>query len=76
MPARVRAARSATITGFSAATSSFAASATAPESPCGGEVQRQLWNAQLVLSSEIGLSCSSLSATITTGSIGGVIAIL
>jgi len=35
MPAGVRAARSAMITGFSAATRSRAASATAPESPCG-----------------------------------------
>ena len=37
MPAGVRARRSQTITGFSAPTSSFAASAIAPESACGGD---------------------------------------
>ena len=36
MPSWEREARSARITGFSAATSSLAASATAPLSPCGG----------------------------------------
>ena len=43
----VRAARPATITGFSAATSILAASATAPVSPCGGAVITQLRDAQL-----------------------------
>ena len=73
--AGVRAVRSATITGFSAATSSRAASATAPESPCGGSASVSF--GMCVLSSaEIGFSCSSPSATSTTGIVGGVIAIL
>ncbi len=38
MPFGVRAARSATMTGFCASASSLAASFTAPESPCGGAV--------------------------------------
>ena len=53
-----------------------AASATAPESPCGGAVRVSLRNAQARMSDEIGSSCSSPSATRSTGIIGGVIAIL
>ena len=73
MPACVRAARSATRTGLSAATSSFASSATAPASPCGGATQRQLRDPQhdAVLATD--RSCSSVSATSTTGPDGGVI---
>ena len=75
MPAGVRAARSATITGFSADTSSRAASATAPESPCGGVASVSL-GMRGGASAGTGSSCSSPSATSSTGIIGGVIAIL
>ena len=47
MPAGVRAMRSAMITGFSAATSSRATSATAPESPAGGSASVELRDMQL-----------------------------
>ena len=77
MPAGVRAARSATMTGFCALTSSRAASATAPESPCGGDVNVSLGiRSRDVTSGEIGSSCRPPSMTSSTGIIGGVIAIL
>ena len=76
-PAGVRAARSATITGFCASTSSRAASATAPESPCGGVATVSFGMRRPRLTSgEIGSSCRPPSMTTSTGIIGGVIAIL
>src|SRR5262249_25758411 len=74
-PAGVRARRSQTITGFSAPASSFAASAIAPESPCGGITLASL-GMRSVSASWIGFSCSSASSESSTGPIGGVIAIL
>ena len=75
MPAGVRAARSATSTGLDAATSNRAVSATAAESPCGGDASVNFG----ILSANsftTGSSCSPLSATSSTGPIGAVIAIL
>ena len=72
-PAGVRAARLARITGFSAATSSFAASAIAPESPAGGV---GMLSFGIRASAGTCSSCIFSSTTIATGPIGGVIAIL
>ncbi len=74
-PSWLRATRSQTMSGFCAAPSSFAASRTAPDSPCGGADSLSLGIAS-DFSSSIASSCSMPSATISTGSIGGVIAIL
>ena len=73
--AAVRARRSATSTGFSAATRSRANSLTALASPCGGAGTVNLGMDNLVLLS-FGPSCSPASSTRRTGAIGGVIAIL
>ena len=75
MPAWVRATRSHTITGFSAATRSLAASASAPASPCGGTTLAS-FGMRSVSASAIGFSCSSASSASITGPIGGVVAIL
>ncbi len=62
------------MTGFSAATSMRATSATAPESPAGGEGMVSFGMRAVRLSaSDIGSSWSTASATRTTGSMGGVI---
>src|SRR5262249_35127100 len=52
--------------------SSFAASAIAPESPCGGTTLASL-GMRSVSASWIGFSCSSASSESSTGPIGGVI---
>ena len=65
------------MSGFSAATSIFAASAMAPESPAGGVERVSLGMRSLPRSaSGTGSSCNTASATMTTGSMGGVMAIL
>ena len=66
--------RSATITGALASTSQRAASASAALSPCAG-IERASFGIFKAWS-WIGSSCSSISAITSTGSIGGVIAIL
>ena len=66
MPLGVRAQRPATITGFSAASSSFAASLTAAASPWGGALSASFGMRRFF--SVMGSSCSVPSATITTGS--------
>ena len=73
--AGVRATRSATITGCSAATSSRAASATAPESPCGADGTASFGIA-IFASLASACSCISELTTRTTGAMGGVSAIL
>jgi hypothetical protein len=75
MPAGVRASRSQTMTGLSAATSIFANSATAPESASGGTTLASL-GMRRPSGSAIGFSCSSASSESRTGAIGGVVAIL
>ncbi len=72
-PSCERAARSATITRRSAPASSFAASLSAPDSPCGGTESASFGIASF-FSSSMACSCSVPSAMITTGSRGGVMA--
>ena len=62
------------MTGFSASTSIFASSATAPESPIAG-AKRGSFGIESFASSGIGSSCSALSATMRVGPSGGVIVI-
>jgi hypothetical protein len=73
MPAGVRAIRSQTMTGFSAATSIPAAWASAAGSPVGGMTFASRGMLKLARS-PIGFSCSSASSERTTGLIGGVVA--
>ena len=75
MPAGVRDIRSQITAGFCAATSIFAASAIAPESPTGGTTFAS-FGMRKRSRSAIGFSCSSASSDSSTGAIGGVIATL
>ncbi len=75
MPAGMRAMRSTTISGASALTRSFATSAMAPESACGGTTLDSLGMCSFS-PSLIGFSCNSASSESNTGPMGGVVAIL
>ena len=61
--------------GFCASTSILAASAMAPESPCGG-ITGANFGMRRLSGSGIGFSCNSASSAMNTGPIGGVVAIL
>ena len=75
-PSGVRAARPATITGILRRHQHLGRFGDRAESPAGGDDSVNFGIRRLRVGLGMGSSCNTASATITTGSIGGVIAIL